>query len=292
MSNSKNKLSSQKDSTVENERYLISTSDNMKYFTPYHATIEELIKICENNHYSAIRYLNNSRSEKNFIEASLGIFDFDEGLSLEEAKKEFSPYAAIILTTKSHQKDTKSGKRIPKTDRFRVAIPLDRTVTSLAEYKCMMKDYSHYYGSDRACVDGARFFYPNPSQIVWISSGIKKLDTNVPEYISSAKSQTVINKRLSASKNTNTSTDSISDLIENDPMLMDSYGEKFLSSEFAKIASDVPVLIHCPNPKHKDLNPSCFVVQSNRFINKVFIHCHKCGRLGTYPKTTTLGRVS
>lgn len=79
----------------------------------------------------------NYRLNKNFKEASLICLDFDEALTLEEAKETFKGYKHIIGTTKSHQieKVTDGGQVKPACDRFRVVLFLEDKILNLEDHR-------------------------------------------------------------------------------------------------------------------------------------------------------------
>jgi len=90
--------------------------------------------------------------------------DFDEGFTLVEAQEWVAKngYAAIIGTSKSHQKDkvTPSGKIQPACDRFRLVVPFSKNLESLDEYETNMAHVMESLPCDPSCKDGGRFFYP------------------------------------------------------------------------------------------------------------------------------------
>ena len=93
---------------------------------------EDLANLTANYAYSAIEFLSGERKGKNFKCVYTIILDFDEGMTLEEAKETFSLYWGYIATTKSHQQSTKggeiNGKEIEKRDRFRVILFLTEPI--------------------------------------------------------------------------------------------------------------------------------------------------------------------
>ena len=97
------------------------------------------------------------RLEKNFIASYVCALDFDAPYTpLDCAIAEFKDYSHIIGTTKSHQKD-KNGI---VCDRYRVVLWWDNPITDLAIYKHNMALQTHNLYADKACKDGARFFFP------------------------------------------------------------------------------------------------------------------------------------
>lgn len=109
------------------------------------------------NVWSPILLKGGNRLEKNFLGSHICALDFDAPYTpLACAIEEFKDFSHIIATTKSHQKP-KNGV---VCDRYRVVLWWDRIITDLAEYKFnLAKQIDNYY-SDKACKDGARFFFP------------------------------------------------------------------------------------------------------------------------------------
>ena len=96
------------------------------------------------------------RLKDNFRYASWLGLDFDEGMTLNEAKATFEPYLHIIGTTKSHRRE-KNGKT---ADRFRVFLKFGDMCTDKDDYEATARKFAKEYGADKACVDAARFFFP------------------------------------------------------------------------------------------------------------------------------------
>jgi hypothetical protein len=107
--------------------------------------------------WSPILLRGGNRLEKNFLGSYICALDFDAPYTpLACAIEEFKDFSHIIATTKSHQKP-KNGV---VCDRYRVVLWWERLITDLAEYKYnLAKQIDNYY-SDKACSDGARFFFP------------------------------------------------------------------------------------------------------------------------------------
>jgi hypothetical protein len=96
-------------------------------------------------------YQGGFRLEKQWVNCSVAALDFDNGTTLEEAYEIFRDFAHVIATTKSHG---------IKGDRFRVILFFEKTISNLELYKYNMRVLTDKYGADKACKDGARFFYP------------------------------------------------------------------------------------------------------------------------------------
>ena len=95
------------------------------------------------------------RRKENFISGeNMIIFDFDEGLTIEEAKVIFQQYTYILYTTSSHS---------PEQDKFRVILPTKNTFyvepeqhKKLYENIAMTLSIPIY---DKSCVNAGRLFF-------------------------------------------------------------------------------------------------------------------------------------
>lgn len=259
---------------MKNNRIQLSISKDLQGFIPVSLDFNKLedITCCKN--YSAITFKNNYRTISNFQEAELCILDFDENLTLENAKKIFAKYKAIIVTTKSHQKGEKNGKKIKEQDKFRVILRFSEPIKDYKIYTNLMKKLTSKYKSDKSCTDSARFFYPNPYQKVWYSKGTKKINVNLyTEELSNDK-----DNFLNIHTHANIQVDS------HNPLIIDKLDNQLTAFEWSQIVDNNTVTIHCPNQKHPDIHPSAFLSKSTKYKNKIYIYCHKCGPIGLYPK--------
>lgn len=102
--------------------------------------------------WSSIVWNGGVRKQIHFIHADFAVLDFDSGeTTLEDAKIKFCDVNYIIGPTRSHT---------PEHHRFRVVLPLERRITDIREYRFNIQKLCHFYGTDKTCRDGARFFYP------------------------------------------------------------------------------------------------------------------------------------
>lgn len=77
--------------------------------------------------------------------------DFDEGMTIEQAKREFKNNAMFIYTTFNHSSDH---------HKFRVVMAANKVITDYKELQ-VIYDYLHnkYPMADSSCTDGSRLFY-------------------------------------------------------------------------------------------------------------------------------------
>jgi len=149
--------------------YLISYSESTdeKKMIRFHqketASIKAIIPGIERFAWSPCVWRGGRRLKSHFIESYFCVLDFDDGLWTVANAIEFletNNLAGIVGTTRSH-KIEKNGK--PAVDRFRLVIPWKNPITDLATYEQNMKRVIASLGvkvADRACSDGARFFWP------------------------------------------------------------------------------------------------------------------------------------
>lgn len=109
--------------------------------------------------WSGIAWRDGVRKEQNFRASDWAVLDFDNGeLELLTAVENiFCDMQHIIGTTRSHQKWKGS---VPPCDRFRVMIPWEQRVTRIDMYRASMERLVGKFVCDKACKDGARFFFP------------------------------------------------------------------------------------------------------------------------------------
>ncbi len=150
--------------SINKNKYYISGKllYDEKSYTKKEVYFSELHKIVNSDlAYSACFFKGGHRRGKNYLGGnSIIILDFDEGLTLEEAKEIFKDYICLITTTRNHQK-IKDEK--PAYDRFRVIFPLLYAIDLDAkDFKNLMQNIVQTFKSDKVAVDAARFYYGNP----------------------------------------------------------------------------------------------------------------------------------
>jgi hypothetical protein len=130
-------------------------------------SIDRMAKCIVNYAWSPAVWKDGVRGKHNFLRADWYALDFDSGdLLLEDACNLWCDMVHIIGTTKSHQ--INKGGLI--ADRFRVVVKLEKTITSLNHYEYFMGEIlKRVLEADKACLDGARYFWPC-KEIVSLSS--------------------------------------------------------------------------------------------------------------------------
>lgn len=118
--------------------------------------LDELGRLATSTSYSLATFKNGHRNVENFERADAIGLDFDDGMSLEDAKRAFAPYKHLILPTKSHRKD-KNGVI---ADRFRVILFLATPITDIETYYATWHALqAQFPACDPACKDPSRMYY-------------------------------------------------------------------------------------------------------------------------------------
>ena len=119
-------------------------------------TESSLVSVNKNDMVMA-EYAGGHRDKNNFIKSNVLFADFDEGQSILDFCEKYGDYAWTLCTSKSHKKE-KNGI---VSDRFHVFFPLSEEITDINVYETYLKKLILEMGSDKACKDGARFFFGN-----------------------------------------------------------------------------------------------------------------------------------
>ncbi|WP_280157472.1 hypothetical protein P5616_010600 [Priestia aryabhattai] len=96
---------------------------------------------------------NIKRSKANWESQQVIALDFDEGLTLDEAKNDefFKKNAAFLYTTLSHKMSH---------HKFRIVFVLDKPLTQYKDFEFVIGNlFEQYPSADKACRDGSRLFF-------------------------------------------------------------------------------------------------------------------------------------
>lgn len=256
-------------------------------------TVEQLLHITKNFSHSAVEFLYGNRKGVNFKQAHLVFLDFDENMTIIEALETFKPYYGFIVTTRSHQQSTKggepNGKKIVKRDRFRVILFLEEPIKDGEEFVTIMTNLINKYGSDQACKDKARYYFPNPRQEHWFLSEAtqhidlepfkkkndKKVRTNEKDIVKKIpKSTQSVSPGNNDEKKEYIFLDDTSEIISAD-------GESNTALKwYDSMEIGSKISCHCPFPDHTDENPSAFISKTDK--ESLYAYCNSCTRKGFY----------
>jgi hypothetical protein len=110
-------------------------------------------------------FKNGVRREANFLYCDWAVLDFDDGLDLEQAVNTYQDCTHIIATTKSHTEEH---------HKFRVCIPWSHRIETIQDLRHNQTKLLKRHGSDPACKDGARFYFPCIKIISWSKTGYRE----------------------------------------------------------------------------------------------------------------------
>ena len=164
-------------------------------YIPVDVNFDDLYKIALSDYnYTGNQYHNNYRNQQNWTGCcNILILDFDENVTIEQARTYFEDYTYLLATTRNHQKVKGSN---PACDRFRVFLPLKESFEgSIQEYKQTFKAIDDYLSggkSDQKAIEPARFYFGYPGAVYFYNKTHKLLDWKAfyekePEIISPAK---------------------------------------------------------------------------------------------------------
>ena len=135
--------------------------------------------VMSEGNYCACKLIDEYRLDDNFDGyVDVIIIDVDETCNLEQAKIMFAKYNYWIITSKSHQKE-KNGV---VCDRFRIFIPLDKTIYIRQQMEAVYGDFiNKYLFIDTSCRNVSRFFYSSPEDALVFYNEGKQYSTEIME---------------------------------------------------------------------------------------------------------------
>lgn len=134
-------------------------------------TNEEFIDlITRTNAFSAQQFKDGHRKDKNIIGDQNTLWlDFDNGISINEAREKFKDYWFVIYTTKNHQ-IKKNNK--PACDRFRLILKTKNPLPKKKEeYRNLMLNIINEFDADNACKDISRYYRGNRNAEIIVNNG-------------------------------------------------------------------------------------------------------------------------
>ncbi len=144
-------------------------------FRAYRITLDRVADMVRSaGQYSAVEFRDGYRDAAHAIPYSeLIVLDYDDGVTLCDAVEMFRQYIGIVATTRSHRKE-KNGV---VCDRFRVILPTRKPVLlEVEEFRMMMKEVIHNYGTDKACSNISRTYFGCPDAEVVFLCGYQLFD--------------------------------------------------------------------------------------------------------------------
>lgn len=192
---------------------------------------------------------------------NLIIIDIDDGLSIEDAKKQIDKLgvAALIITTRSHGKE-KGGK--PAADRYRIFFPTRTDIAPKHGYDNMIVHFlqaaGFYESADLgATKDQVRYYIASPKDaVVWYSESSKVVDWRAFDI------ETSTTQRFAAANNYHPRTGTLPKNADPTATFTDKKGMTTTWSSYSSLTQGDTVPVRCIFPeKHAngDKHPSAFI---------------------------------
>jgi hypothetical protein len=131
-------------------------------FHQTNADPDMLAEILTTRVWSHVLWAGGYREEFSYVYTEYAVFDFDEGVTKEQAVELFHPYRFVLGPTKSDGKTkwTPSHGRVPACHRFRVLVPWETPIWQADVYRYNMQKAAAEFGADPQAVDAARCWQP------------------------------------------------------------------------------------------------------------------------------------
>ncbi|POB13869.1 primase-helicase family protein [Halobacteriovorax sp. DA5] len=159
------------------------------------SNFDDLKQIITTKQWSHGQFANDHRSKSNFLSTDFIVLDFDEGMTLADAIKEFQDFNCLIGTTQSHQVP-KNGN--PSCDRFRVVLELSQRIHDAEIYENLYEEFlNRYPQADHLAKDAAKTWRPCKEIIYENENGelievdLAKLATPSAKVLNSSKEMSV-----------------------------------------------------------------------------------------------------
>lgn len=214
--------------------------------------LDAFINHVSGGHAFAPQYKDEHRKGGNFVAAGFVAADFDEGVTLSDARNNafINSYAAFIYTTASHTDEH---------HRFRVVFLVETTFDHAQDWADANLALAFKLGSDLSTSDKARCFFGNRAATFWKLGNVLPSE-KVDDLIQSGR-------ELRAARTGGFAVDS-SKKAGSTTLLKLADGQMLPLSEI-----NVGASVYCPN--HDDRRPSAFIVKSWRDEGRG-IHCRAC----------------
>jgi uncharacterized protein DUF5906 len=144
--------------------------------------IEDAREVFCNHAYSPNKWVGGYRTGANFTQATFVVVDYDDGVTINEAKNIFKPYQYIIVTSRNHRKIKSENEDESEIDRFHVILTIKDVIADAEKIK-KLKQAKLFDGSDKSVFDAARMIYASPLDAeIYINESGDVLDIDTLEY--------------------------------------------------------------------------------------------------------------
>lgn len=160
--------------TKEEKRYnSFKVSKPYKPLTKEFNTTEELIDIITSYTWSPFVF-KEYRLQDDFISVDVIAYDIDDGQKIEDVEKIIHKLDLICLCIPS-------TSFTPENHRFRIILPMSKTITDPDTYRATYAKYAEYFSVDPSCKDLARYYFGGKLVDGFLYAEGKLLDPVAPE---------------------------------------------------------------------------------------------------------------
>jgi len=122
-----------------------------KYQRRWYKNNLKLSQVITSKVWSPISFKKGERAGANYEWSDWCVLDVDNTMTTDEALIEFDGYRFMIATSKSNR---------PSYNSFKICIPWERRITDANTYTYNLTRLINRLGTDAACKDAARFYWP------------------------------------------------------------------------------------------------------------------------------------
>jgi hypothetical protein len=133
-------------------------------------------------HYSSHIWKNGIRNQENCVASTALIVDYDNGLSIAEAKQKFKDYKYVLISSRNHQKIKKNKEHLGAVDRFHIYFPLETAMSNSLHYSAY-QNIDLFDEADPTAFETSRFFYKSPQDaFIEVNDSGRYLDEALPPH--------------------------------------------------------------------------------------------------------------
>ncbi len=144
--------------------------------------IEDARDVFCNFSYSPHEWIGGNRNQANYIQTNFLVIDYDDGMTIDQAKETFNSHHYIIVTSRNHQKVKSGHEDNGAIDRFHVILPLKDRIDD-KNTLINLKQANLFTGSDLSVFDTGRMFFASPQDAkIYINETGDLLDISALEY--------------------------------------------------------------------------------------------------------------
>ena len=141
--------------------------------------------------YSPHEWIGGYSLKANYKYSNFLVIDFDDGVTIDQARDRFKSYPYIIVTSRNHQRIKPTHEDLGQVDRFHVILPLKSEISDKSSLE-NLKQANLFAGSDPSVFGADRKFFASPENAdIYINENGDPLDITALEYTNCKFSKTL-----------------------------------------------------------------------------------------------------